>query len=67
MLVYCYESRADMDTQELIWLAIKDKQGWMSAGPMQGICLYYIPEHLVTWCLLIDSNMRRYKHNDWIV
>ena len=68
MLVYvrCYESTSPIAIQEQVWRTLRNK-GWMSAGPIQGINRFYIPEHLVTWCLLIDSNMRALPEHDWIV
>jgi hypothetical protein len=66
MYVRCYSSHAAMDVQEQIWLVLRTK-GWLCAGPVQGINYYYIPEYLVTWCLLIDPSLRHYPSNDWIV
>lgn len=68
MLVYvrCYESTATMDVQEQLWLVLQSK-GWMSAGPIQGINYYYIPEWLESWCLIIDSKLKRHPDRDWIL
>ncbi len=66
MRVYCYSSWADPDTQQQLWQLLKD-QGWFSAGPVNPVNYFYIPEHLVTWALLIDSDLRAHPHNDWYV
>jgi hypothetical protein len=66
MRVCCYSTWADQSTQEQLWLALKDK-GWISAGPTQGINYFYIPEHLLTWCKLIDPTLKHHPKNDWIV
>jgi hypothetical protein len=55
-----------MDVQEQLWLALRTK-GWLCATPIAGINYYYIPENLLTWCLLIDPSLRHYPSNDWIV
>ena len=66
MLILCYESTANITTQEILWLAVS-KQGWVSAGPIQGINRFYIPESLVPWAMLVDSTLRRVPEHDWIV
>jgi hypothetical protein len=66
MYVRCYSTWADAATQEQLWLALRDK-GWMGAGPVNPINYFYIPEYLESWCLLIDSSLRRVPENDWII
>jgi hypothetical protein len=66
MRVYCYSTHAAMDVQEQLWLALRTK-GWLCATPITGINYYYIPENLLTWCLLIDPSLKPYPKDDWIV
>jgi hypothetical protein len=66
MYVRCYSTWAPMDVQEQVWAVLRNK-GWLCATPIQGINYYYIPEHLESWCLLIDPSLKRYPKDDWIV
>ena len=63
-LVRCFESYATLAVQEQLWLLLRDPD-WMSAGPITAINRFYIPEQLVTWCLLIDSTLRPIPQEDW--
>ncbi len=66
MRVCCYSTWADLPVQEQLWLAVRD-HGWISAGPVEGVNYYYIPETLVSWCLLIDPSLRACPSCDWFV
>jgi hypothetical protein len=65
MLILCYESSASLATQEILWLAVS-KNGWMSAGPVEGINRFYIPEDRVAWAILVDSTLRRVPEYDYV-
>ena len=65
MRLLCYESSASMATQELLWLAVR-KQGWMSAGHVQGVNRFYIPESIEFWALIVDPTLRRIHLHDYI-
>jgi hypothetical protein len=65
MYIRCYESTADMVTQETLWLAVR-KSGWMSNTGILGINRYYIPESLEFWAVLVDSSLRRIPSLDYI-
>jgi hypothetical protein len=66
MYVRCYSTWADESTQEQLWLALRNK-GWFGAGPTKGINYFYIPENLLTWCLLIDPSLKHYPKDDYII
>ena len=65
MRILCYESSADSATQETLWLAVR-KAGWMSAGYVQGVNRFYIPESISFWAVLVDSTLRRIPEHDYI-
>jgi hypothetical protein len=66
MRVQCYSTWADPATQEQLWAVVNSK-GWLCAGPVVGVNYFYIPENLVTWCLLIDPTLKHLPKDDWIV
>jgi hypothetical protein len=66
MLILCYESTANITTQEQLWLAVR-KSGWVSASACIGVNRFYIPESLVPWAMLVDSTLRRVPKQDYIV
>ena len=66
MYIRCYQSSADMDIQEQLWLAIRDS-GWMSSTAVSGINRFFIPLTLEFWCLLIDSTLYRLPKEDYII
>jgi hypothetical protein len=66
LLIYCYLSTAEDAVQERLWSTIQP-QGWISASPIRNTVFYYIPEHLLAWCLLIDSSLRAHPARDYIV
>ena len=65
MRLLCYESSATIAIQETLWLAVR-KSGWMSAGYVQGVNRFYIPESIEFWALLVDSTLRRIPDDDYI-
>ena len=66
MYIRCYSTWADNSTQEQVWRVLRDK-GWLSSGPVTGWNTFYIPDHLVSWCLLIDPTLKHHPKDDWIV
>jgi hypothetical protein len=66
MRVYCYFVYTSNDRGQRLWETIQD-QGWISATADPAITLYYIPQHLRAWCLLIDPTMRPNSQRDLIV
>ena len=59
--VHCYESLADSEVNEQLWLYAE----WMSTVP--GAIRFYIREDRVTLALIINPNMRRIPREDWLV
>jgi hypothetical protein len=66
MYIRCYSSHADEATQEHLWTTIQ-ASGWISATPIRSINYYYIPEPLLSLCLLIDSSLTHHPGRDYIV
>jgi hypothetical protein len=66
MYVRCYSTWAPSHVQEQLWSVLRSK-GWIGATAIKGINYFYIPENLETWCLLIDSSLKRVPEHDWIV
>jgi hypothetical protein len=66
MYIRCYSTWANISTQEQVWQVLRDK-GWISAGPIKGYNHFYIPDHLVTWCLLIDPTLKHHPTDDWLL
>lgn len=66
MYIRCYQSSADISTQEQLWSVIQSS-GWMSSTAVSGINRFFIPESLESWCLLIDSTLCRISREDHIV
>jgi hypothetical protein len=66
VLIRCYSSHATEATQEQLWTTIQP-QGWISASPVRSVTYFYIPEHLLSWSLLIDSTLRAHPGRDYIV
>jgi hypothetical protein len=66
MLIKCYDSWADEQTKEQLWNLIKQgNQGFISD---RLVCLrLWIPEHLVSFALCIDSTLVRKPLEDYIV
>ena len=58
----CYESLADDDTKQQIWLCSL----YLSAQPGNAV-RFYIPEDKLSWALLIDPTMRHIAKEDLIV
>lgn len=61
MRILCYESWADPDTQQQVWLCSE----WINDLPAGGI-RFYIREDRVSLALLIDPHMRRLSLFDYI-
>lgn len=67
MRIRCYQSWADSERQERLWNLIdQGRRGWISVA-QGGPTLWYIPEELVAWALLIDSDLRPRPKSDWII
>lgn len=58
----CYESLADDDTKQQIWLCSL----YLSAQPGNAV-RFYIPDNKLSWALLIDPTMRHIAKEDLIV
>lgn len=58
--IRCYESRADAETQEQVWLYSE----WISTIP--GAIRFYIREDRASLALLADSTLKRKPHLDYI-
>lgn len=61
MRILCYESWADKDSQQQLWLCSE----WISALPAHGI-RFYIREDRESLALLIDPHMRHLSLFDYI-
>ena len=66
MYIRCYDSYADDLVKEQLWNLIKQgEQGYISD---RRICLrIWIPERLVSFALLIDSQLERRAKEDYIL
>jgi len=62
MRVYCYQTWADMPTQEQLWLCA-EAVGAMPAGCAR----FYIRADRVAWAFLLDPNMRHIKNLDYYI
>ena len=65
MLILCYLSSAVVSTQEQLW-SVTSSRGWISASAVPGNNFFFIPEDLVTWCLLIDPGLTRCESRDYM-
>lgn len=63
MYIRCYKSQSDIAIRERLWCLIQD-QGWMSDHITY--MLFYIPENLLSFALLIDSEMRHLSELDYV-
>ena len=65
MYIQAYDSTADDTVKEQLWDLIQHKQGFMS--DRYGGCIrFFIPERLVPFALLIDSELVRKPKEDYI-
>lgn len=65
MYMLAYDSRADDTVKEQLWNLIQHKQGFIS--DRRGGCIrFFIPERLVPFALLIDSELVRKPKEDYI-
>jgi hypothetical protein len=62
MYIRCYESYADIDTKEQLWLCAE----YISAMPGNAV-RFYILESKLSFALLIDPGMRHIRREDLIV
>ena len=62
MLVYCYETWADMPTQEQLWLCSEAVSAYAASTAH-----FYIREDRVAWALLLDPAMTRRPQLDYYV
>jgi hypothetical protein len=60
MRVYCYQTWADIETQEQLWLCA-EAVGALPAGAAR----FYIREDRVSWALLLDPSMRHIHKEDY--
>jgi hypothetical protein len=65
MYIHCYSSHAEESVQEQLWLTVQ-QGGWISATPIRSINYYYIPERLLSLCLLIDSTLTAHPTRDYL-
>ena len=66
MYIRCYDSWANESTQEQLWALIKQgSRGWMSSVT-KGCIRWYIPEDLLCFALLIDSQLVPRPKMDYI-
>lgn len=63
MLIQCYRCPSNAESRERIWALIYNK-GWMSDHITH--TLFYIPESLSSWALLIDPHLERLASLDYI-
>jgi hypothetical protein len=63
MRVYCYQTWANITTQEQLWLC----SDAMSAGPVASCNRFYIREDRLSFALLLDANMRHLKDLDYYI
>ena len=60
MRVYCYQTWADMPTQEQLWLCSE------AVCAMPAHCArFYIREDRLAWAFLLDPTMRHIKEMDY--
>ena len=65
MYIRCYKSRSDIAIREQLWDLIGNKStGWVSDHVTY--MLFYIPERLLPFALLIDSDMEHLRELDYI-
>jgi len=65
MYIRCYSSHAEESVQEQLWTYVQ-QGGWISATPIPTINYYYIPERLLSLCLLIDSTLTAHPARDYL-
>jgi len=63
MRVYCYQTLADITTQEQLWLCSEA----VSAGPIGSSNRFYIREDRLTLALILDPTMTRKPSLDYYV
>ena len=62
MRVLCYQTWADMPTQEQLWLCAE------AVGALPANCArFYIREDRLSWALLLDPDMRHIKNLDYYI
>ena len=66
MYIRCYKSRADGSVKEQLWNLIKQGQSGWHADHM-AYTLFWMPEQLASFALLIDSGLEPYPKEDYIV
>jgi hypothetical protein len=64
MLIRCYQSSANESVREQLWTLIYSKNGWISDRVVS--LRFYIPEHLLSFALLIDSTLVHIPSEDYI-
>jgi len=62
MRVYCYQTWADMPTQEQLWLCA-EAVGALPAGAAR----FYIREDRLAWAFILDPHMRHIKEMDYYI
>ena len=62
MYIRCYESTAEADIKEQLWLLSE----YISSRP-GGVVRFYILEHKLTWALIVDPTMRHIHSEDLIL
>lgn len=65
-LLKCYKSRADITTRERLWALVNHgDRGYISDH--YAYMLFYIPEELCSFALLIDETLERVRTEDYVV
>jgi hypothetical protein len=64
MRILCYRSTSDWPTRERVWRLIYNR-GFIS--DRVDTMWFYIPEHLLSFALLIDSTLKPMPRYDYIV
>ena len=64
MRICCHRCSSDIETRERIWSLIESRGGFIS--DYHYYILFYIPESVLSFALLIDSTLVPVRMNDYI-